>query len=107
LIYVVKENPANHGARQEPSGTAHENQRQAADVSVDILCQVLKCGSQDSNTHSLKFKTGKTFLPTIIERVSKESGNRLFYHGVARWKTVVAFEIRSSSGKSTMANNYC
>lgn len=84
LVHVVKENPANHGATQEPSGAAHKYQRQAADVSVHVLGQILKCGSQDSNTQSLRFKTDQTFLFTMIERESKESSNRLLYPGEQR-----------------------
>lgn len=78
---MVKENPTNRGAAQEPGGTAHKYQRQVANVSVHVLRQILKCGSQDSNTHSLKFKTDKTIFLTIMERVSKESGSAMKRRG--------------------------
>lgn len=52
MIYTPKKNSSDHRATQISRGTAHENERQTADVSVHIPCQIWKGGSQDSNTQS-------------------------------------------------------
>lgn len=52
MIHIVKKDSTNHRAAQKPKGTAHKNQRKTANIAVHICCQILKCGSQYSNTHS-------------------------------------------------------
>ena len=62
MIHAIKKNATNHRATQVSKGTAHKNQRKTTDVAVHIRCQVLKRGSQYSNTHSLKFKQTEVFI---------------------------------------------